>query len=229
MTIELGDTLTITKELLPALNDLYSRVIGCQVKPYCKSAKVRGTCRKCHEYSKFERIKSESRQATGRRNKRKGKDSEKKLLLHLERQSLEARIIEGSGAYKKSRTDADSDLRVTILGKERKIENKNYASNKPKYAKIRSLIGENKILYIENFCYIMNENVFYDLLKDCHMEDNTVSCESGEVYKIKTVSDRNYGWLHVFFDQDYADIVSLDEAYHDFLLCVQPSLFKEIV
>lgn len=180
-------------------------------------------CRKCKEYDKFERKKSRSRQAIGRSNKRRGKDSEKKLLMHFERHNFEARIIEGSGAYKKVREGADSDLRITIFGTERKVENKKRQS----FERIRKLVGEKTILYIEGFCYVMNENLFYDIVRNGI--DGTLRSGSGEQYKFRTVSDRNYGELHKFFEQDYADIVSLDESYKDFMFCLQPTLYKEIV
>lgn len=200
----------------------------CVVKPYCLSSETRGMCRKCHEYDKFERKKSKSRQAVGRSNKRKGKKSEKKLLLHFQRQGLEARIIEGSGAYKKIRAGADSDLRVTIFDKERKVENKKRQS----FERIRKLIGEKKILYIEHFCYVMDENVFYDMVKNktrwC-VPENIVRSASGNDYPIRTVSDRNYGELHHFFEQDYADIVSMDESYKDFLFALQIRFFDELI
>lgn len=199
----------------------------CVVKKYCLSAETRGMCRKCREYDKFERKKSKSRQAIGRSNKRRGKDSEKKLLLHFQRHSLDARIIEGSGAYKKVREGADSDLRVTIYGVERKVENKKRQS----FDRIRKLIGEKTILYITGFCFVMNENIFYDLVKhDKEIVDSrTVHSGSGETYAIREVSDRNYGELHKFFEQDYADIVSLDQSYCDFMFALQPDFFREIV
>lgn len=207
----------------------------CVVKPYCLSAERRGECRKCKEYNKFERKKSKSRQATGRSNKRKGKESEKKLLLHFQRQNLDARIIEGSGAYKKSKGEGfDSDLRVTIKGKERKVENKKYGSRVALLNRIRKLIGEKGILYITDFCYIMDENVFYDLLRGVAAwssddNGNITKVDTEEYsYKVREVADRDYGLLHKFFEQDYADIVSLDESYRDFLFVLQPSLFKEI-
>ena len=203
----------------------------CAVKSFCSTAKKRGECRKCKNFSKFVREKSESRVAIGRANKRKGKKSEKKLLLHFQRQGLEARIIEGSGAYKKVREGADSDLRVTILGIERKVENKKRQS----FEAIRKLIGESKILYITGFCYVMDENIFYDIVKNIegytgeeyHIFNtvNTAECS----YPIREVSDRNYGYLHTFFNQDYADIVSLDESYKDFMFCLQPKFFDELV
>lgn len=207
----------------------------CVVKQYCLTGEKRGECRKCKEYNKFERKKSKSRQATGRSNKRKGKESEKKLLLHFQRQNLPARIIEGSGAYKKSRGEGfDSDLRVTILGKERKVENKKYSSRASALARIRRLIGEKGILYITGFCYIMDENVFYDVVNNFRTAGID---KAGLVHAVRTneltyyvreVSDRDFGWLHKFFEQDFADIVSLDESYRDFLLCLQPGFFKEI-
>ena len=209
---------------------------SCIVKSLCLTGEKRGECRKCKAFSKFERKKSKSRQATGRANKRKGKESEKKLLLHFQRQGLEARIIEGSGAYKKSREGADSDLRVNILGKERKVENKKYGSKVSALNRIRKLIGEKGILYITGFCYVMDENVFYDIVKNkigtaVNSEDKVlaVRCEGQNAYHIKEVSDRDYGWLHKFYEQDYADIVSLDENYRDFLFCLQPDFFGEIV
>jgi len=212
-----------------------STLADCVVKPYCLSAERRGECRKCKEYNKFERKKSKSRQATGRSNKRKGKESEKKLLLHFQRQNLEARIIEGSGAYKKSKGEGfDSDLRVTIKGKERKVENKKYGSRVALLNRIRKLIGEKGILYITDFCYIMDENVFYDLLRGVAAwssddNGNITKVDTEEYsYKVREVADRDYGLLHKFFEQDYADIVSLDESYRDFLFVLQPSLFKEI-
>lgn len=182
-------------------------------------------CRKCKEYNKFERKKSKSRQAIGRSNKRRGKKSEKKLLLHFQRQGFEARIIDGSGAYKKIREGADSDLRVTIFGVERKVENKKRQS----FERIRKLIGEKKILYITGFCYVMDENIFYDLVKHSKtVSGNVIESESGEKYAIREVSDRNYGELHKFFEQDYADMVSLDESYKDFMFALQPSFFDEL-
>ena len=208
----------------------------CVVKPYCLSAERRGECRKCKEYNKFERKKSKSRQATGRSNKRKGKDSEKKLLLHFQRQDLDARIIEGSGAYKKVRGEGfDSDLRVTIKGKERKVENKKYGSKVAALNRIRKLIGEKGILYIKDFCFVMDENVFYDLVRNEPVTVSDGRTLVSEVltqennYKVREVSDRDFGWLHNFFEQDYADIVSLDESYRDFLFAMQPAFFLEVV
>lgn len=198
----------------------------CVVKPYCLSSEKRGECRKCVEYNKFERKKSRSRQAIGRSNKKRGKDSEKKLLLHFQRHNLESRIIEGSGAYKKVREGADSDLRVTVFGKERKVENKKRQS----FDRIRRLIGEKKILYIEGFCYIMDENIFYDLVENGAKQfGSSVYSKTDNQYNIKNIANRNFGELHKFFDQDYADIVSLDESYRDFLFALQPKFFKEIV
>lgn len=146
-------------------------------------------------------------------------------MLHFQRHGLEARIIEGSGAYKKVREGADSDLRVTVLGKERKVENKKRIS----FERIRSLIGEKKILHITGFCYVMNENVFYYIVKNGATVSGSVVDTGSNSYPIREVSDRNYGWLHGFFQQDYADIVSLDESYRDFLFCLQPSLFEELI
>ena len=198
----------------------------CVVKPYCLSSETRGMCKKCKEYNKFERKKSKSRQAIGRSNKRRGKKSEKKLLLHFQRQGLEARIIEGSGAYKKIREGADSDLRVTVFGVERKVENKKRQS----FERIRRLIGEKKILYITGFCYVMDENIFYDLIKNGKkVSSSCIESDSDEKYTVHEVSDRNYGELHKFFEQDYADIVSLDESYKDFMFALQPKFFEEII
>ena len=198
----------------------------CVVKPYCLSSEKRGECRKCSEYNKFERKKSRSRQAIGRSNKKRGKDSEKKLLLHFERHHLEARIIEGSGAYKKVREGADSDLRVVVFGKERKVENKKRQS----FDRIRRLIGEKKILYIEGFCYVMDENIFYDIVENMVRKfGSTVYSQSENQYNIKTIANRGFGELHKFFAQDYADMVSLDESYKDFLFALQPKFFEEIM
>ncbi len=208
----------------------------CVVKQYCLSGEKRGECRKCKEYNKFERKKSKSRQATGRSNKRKGKESEKKLLLHFQRQGLDSRIIEGSGAYKKSRgAGFDSDLRVTVKGKERKVENKKYGSRVALLNRIRRLIGENGILYIKDFCFIMDENIFYDIVKngkgydvDCLGVPRHVYTTEKE-YSVRSVADRDYGLLHKFYEQDYADIVSLDESYRDFLFVLQPEFFQEVI
>lgn len=148
------------------------------------------------------------------------------MLLHFQRHGLDARIIDGSGAYKKVREGADSDLRVTVLGKERKVENKKRIS----FERIRNLIGEKKVLYITGFCYVMNENIFYDMVRNgASIFSSVVDTGSNNSYPIREVSDRNYGWLHGFFQQDYADVVSLDESYRDFLFCLQPSLFEELI
>lgn len=200
--------------------------MDCVVAPYCLSKETRGMCRKCKEYDKFERKKSKSRQAIGRSNKRRGKKSEQKLLLHLQRHNFQARIIDGSGAYKKVREGADSDLRVTVYGRERKIENKKRQS----FDRIRKLIGEDKILYIEGFCYVMDENIFYKLVRfKTNRINTTIECGAENSFSIRVVSDRNYGELHKFFEQDYADMVTLDESYKDFMFCLQPDFFNEIV
>ena len=197
----------------------------CVVKQYCLSAEKRGECRKCHEYLKFERKKSKSRVAIGRSNKQRGKKSEKKLLLHLQRQGFEARIVEGSGCLKKIKSDADADLRIKIRGKERKIENKKRQS----FDRIRKLIGETKILYITGFCYVMDENIFYEVVKSGGIAgERGITSILGNIYPIREVSDRNFGELHKFFEQDNADIVSLDESYKDFMFALQPGLFAEI-
>ena len=208
--------------------------MSCVVEKYCLTKeRKKGVCRTCKEYAKFERKKSKSAVAIGRSNKNKGKKSEKKLLLHFQRHNLEARIIEGSGCLKKIKKDADSDLRVTLFGKERKVENKKRTS----FERVRKLIGESSILCIAGFCYIMDENIFYDLMEGCHYSDGKYSfgtvgktvSSNKNIYPIREVSDRNYSDLHKFFAQDNADIVSLDESYKDFLFCLQPALFKEIV
>lgn len=196
----------------------------CVLKQYCLSGEKRGECRKCHEYLKFERKKSKSRVAIGRSNKQRGKKSEKKLLLHLQRRNLDARIVEGSGCLKKIKADADADLRVVINGVERKIENKKRIS----FERIRNLIGETKILYITNFCYIMDENIFYEIVRGGVIGKKGVTSVLGNIFPIREVSDRNFGELHKFFNQDNADIVTLDESYKDFLFCLQPTLFDEI-
>lgn len=203
----------------------------CLVKQYCSTVeKKKGVCRTCKEYNKFNKKNSKSAVAIGRSNKRKGKKSEKKLLLHFQRQNLEARIIEGSGCLKKIKADADADLRVVINGKERKVENKKRTS----FERIRKLIGAEKILYITGFCYVMNENIFYDIISSFNgkveplLNGNIVSTDRND-YPIREVSDRNYGELHKFFSQDNADIVSLDESYKDFMFALKPSLFKEVV
>ena len=108
---------------------------------------------------------------------------------------------------------------------ERKVENKKRQS----FERIRKLIGEKSILYITGFCYVMNENIFYDLVGNNKTVDgNSIKSGSGEVYPIREVSDRNYGELHKFFEQDYADMVSLDESYKDFMFALQPSFFSEV-
>ena len=203
----------------------------CLVKQYCSTVeKKKGVCRTCKEYNKFNKKNSKSAVAIGKSNKRKGKKSEKKLLLHFQRQNLEARIIEGSGCLKKIKADADADLRVVINGKERKVENKKRTS----FERIRKLINSDKILYITGFCYVMNENIFYDIISSCNgkieplLNGNIVSTDRND-YPIREVSDRNYGELHKFFSQDNADIVSLDESYKDFMFALKPSLFKEVV
>ena len=203
----------------------------CLVKQYCSTVeKKKGVCRTCKEYNKFNKKNSKSAVAIGRSNKRKGKKSEKKLLLHFQRQNLEARIIEGSGCLKKIKADADADLRVVINGKERKVENKKRTS----FERIRKLINSDKILYITGFCYVMNENIFYDILSSFNgkveplLNGNIVSTDRND-YSIREVSDRNYGELHKFFSQDNADTVSLDESYKDFMFALKPSLFKEVV
>lgn len=134
------------------------------------------------------------------------------MLQHFLRQGFEARIIEGSGSLKKIKADADSDLRVTLYGSERKVENKKRVT----FDRVRKLVGEG-VLYITGFCYILNENNFYKIIKG-----------EIEIPSIREVSDRNYSDIHKFFEQDHSDIVSLDQSYKDFMFCITPALFQEI-
>jgi len=201
----------------------------CLVKQYCMYQYKRGICRECKEYNKFNREKNAVAVAMGIANKRKGKKSEQKLLLHFQRQDLEARIIEGSGAYKKARKDADSDLRVVIKGKERKVENK----KRQGFGRLRQLLEKFPILRIKGFCYIMTETLFYELLKAKAIipTSRAVIYRMDKSYKrkIHSVADHQFGWLHKFFEQDNADIVSLDESYKEFIFCITEPLFEEIV
>lgn len=174
----------------------------CVLNDVCKN--VDKLCEKCRKFSKFIRKKNKTYQARGRANKRAGKSSEKKLLRHLIKAGLNARLVAGSGAYKRFKKDADADLRIDFFGVEKKIENK----KRKDFSKIRSMV-EQSALKIKNCCYVITEQQFVELFKDGTLPK-----------KFLLVPDKGFAYLHRFFEQDNADIVSLDEAYKDFIFCL---------
>lgn len=159
--------------------------------------------------NKKERKNSEASKR-GRRNKRAGRYSESALLKLYLGWGLDARKIPLSGALKCE--GLDSDLRVTILGKERKNENK----RRKDLNRLYKLVSPYKAIYIHDFCYIMDEKTFHDLVV------------LGINPEVEEIEDKRFTYLHNWFDQDKAEIVSCTSNYKPFIFAVDISLWNEL-
>jgi hypothetical protein len=125
----------------------------------------------------------------GKRNKSTGYRSEKYMLDKYIKWGIKAEKQPGSGKFKGS---LGSDIKVTLLGKERLHEDKTRSNAGGKFKKVK----DTAIMY-EDFCVLMNELDFEILVRE------------GKLPNYNLLPDKNTKGIHDFFNQDNADIVSI--------------------
>ena len=108
-----------------------------------------------------------------------------------------------------------------VKGQTIRIENKKrqYKVFKKYYEKC-----DKTIVYIKEFCYIMTQDTFANILTSNNWSlDFTVLEDTGNKA------------LHDFFEQDNADIVTIispddnSNRYLDFLFCIKENIFKKMI
>jgi hypothetical protein len=104
----------------------------------------------------------------------------------------------------------EGDRWVKLLGKDRKIENK----KRKNLNRIYKLVSD-KAVYITDFCVIMTEEMFHGLIL-------------GVVPEVTETKDERFTYLHEFFEQDNADIVSMVSNYKPFLFAVSKKFWEEL-
>jgi len=89
------------------------------------------------------------------------------------------------------------------------------------HASIYKLAEEHEITYIEDFCYLMIEDVFHGLLL-------------GQTYDVHEIPDKRLKRIHDYFDQDGAQIVAMISPYGEknrykpFVFAIVPKLYQEL-
>lgn len=139
-----------------------------------------------------------------------GRRSEKKVEKLLNSWGYKCERVPLSGAIKSERYSGD--LRVVINNKEYKIENK----KRTNFSRIRGLLERGKGVVIEGFCAVVDQETFHAVL-------------NGIKPDITNIADVNFGYLHKFFEQDNADIVTLDEPWKDIIFVISLSVWKELI
>lgn len=159
-------------------------------------------------------------QKRGRANKSTGYQSEKKLEKLLQSWGLNCERVIGSGALAKISkgklaSQLAGDLRLAIQKKAYKIENKRRQS----FKKWRELAEGYGGLIIGKFCVIVNQEAFRLLLCEKIVPNPNA---------MLSLPDENMKWLHDFFEQDNADIVSLDERRKKFVFAIRMGVWKKL-
>lgn len=184
-------------------------------------------CSKC-TVKNCDKKRSLKRRLLGKRNRNTGRYAELKLLKLFEAWHIDIQRTIASGRLKDIAdvVPENADLFVSdfysddiIRGQRIRIENK-----KRQYKVFKRYYeNDNNILYLKDFCYIIPQHIFAELLNGNKEYDFTVSEDTGNKL------------LHLFFEQDNADIVTLispddnTNRYKDFLFCVKEDIFKKLV
>ena len=158
--------------------------------------------------SKKKKLKDSEASKRGKRNRNTGRRSEGYMLNKYIKWNVPAEKQPGSGKYKGK---WGSDLRVTLLGKERLHEDKTRIGIAGKFNKVK----DHAILY-EDFCIMMNE-IDFELLV----------C-TGKIPKYTVLPDKSNKGVHGFFDQDNCSIVSMRlPGNRECVYAVRLNLLKE--
>lgn len=146
----------------------------------------------------------------GRANKRAGYYYEKQLEKLFTRWGLECWRVPMSGALKKE--GLDGDLRVSVYGRVRKVENK----KRDNLERFYKLVEGDQAVVIEGFCVLVPQDAFYDLIN------------AKKPGLVVTIPDRQFKGLHGFFDQDNADLVTMVSPHKPFIFALSLSLWDEL-
>ncbi|MDT8900900.1 hypothetical protein [Anaeroselena agilis] len=175
------------------------------------------------------RVKEERKQAKkekkqtsaskrGRANRNAGKRAEKGLENLLTSWGYECRRVPLSGALKGLNLvgclddKLSGDLRLTVGGKEFKIESKKRADLNTYYR----MVEETGPFVIDGFCIVMGEQNFEFLLNGARLSPDTV------------LPDKRFKRLHDWFDQDGSDIVAMKSNHRQWLFAITLNKAKEL-
>jgi hypothetical protein len=144
----------------------------------------------------------------GKRNKSTGYRSEKYMLEKYTKWGIKAEKQPGSGKFKGS---LGSDIKVTLLGKERLHEDKTRKNATGKFKKVK-----NTAIMYEDFCILMNELDFEIMVRQ------------GKLPEYIMLPDKGTKGIHDFFNQDNAEIVSIRlPGNKECIYAVKITLWKE--
>ena len=144
--------------------------------------------RKLRRKEEKKELKASEHSKRGKRNKRAGYTSEVAMVKKYIKYGYEAERQPMSGSLKGKYA---GDIKVYIKGKWRRHEDKKRSSVESFYTRT-----ENQTILYEDFCVVMNEDVYFALL-------------NGIVPEVGVEPDAKVKLLHDFFEQDNSDIVSL--------------------
>lgn len=221
---------------------MWLKTVSCVVLSNCQKSY---DCDWCKDYSNYQPIdkrilspkqldrkdkrkkakkekKNSEASKRGKRNRRSGKRAEKKLHELLEGWGLEVTetVMSGQlksyakvfGKNKETEKMFEGDRWVKILGKDRKIENK----KRQDLNRLYKLTSEDKAVYIKDFCVVMSEELFKGLLL-------------GVVPEVVEIDDKRFSYLHEWFNQDNADMVSMVSNYKPFMFAVTIDFWEEFI
>lgn len=168
--------------------------------------------RKEEKKTKHKELKCSDRSKMGKSNKNKGRTDENALVKKLAKYGIEAERMPLSGSLGgKYSNDIHLHLspNLTLY-----IENKRRKTNYfKKYYEMARTNTE-----IESFCVVMNQGTFTGMCT------NGIFAFCGEKEE-----DKYHKELHDFFSQDNSDIVTLHEAYKDWIFCVPREIIDKIM
>lgn len=184
-------------------------------------------CSKCTNRN-CPKKKNLAKRVLGKKNRNTGRYTEHKLLKLFQDWNIELKQTVASGQLKSvaDRVNENKELFVSdfyskelLKGKIIRIENK-----KRQFSTVKKYYNATNehTLYIKDFCYIVTQKVFKDIL------------DKNYDYEIVQTEDKGHKQLHNFFKQDNAEIVSLiapnenGNRYKDFLFCIKKDIFEEL-
>jgi hypothetical protein len=163
--------------------------------------------------------------------KNRGRYAEKILVKLFESWSLKVKdtVMSGQlksysktfGKTKESQQMFESDKWVEILNEYRMTECKERVLKE--FNTYYNLTDKHDITYIEDFCYLMREDVLHGLILGQTYDD------------IVTIPDKRFKRIKGFFAQDGASIVAMispygeKKRYKPFLFAIIPSLYNELI
>lgn len=210
----------------------------CEVKSNCKNI---GWCEDCDNYDKYnpektkilsprqiearakrkeekKLCKSSDASKRGKANRRAGKRAEVSLEKMLQSWGFECSRVPLSGILKGCMLIGvpddllAGDLRIKINEKYRRIECKKRTNFNTFYRYV-----EHDVLHIKDFCYMMNELDFKNLLMQEIIGDTT------------DTPDVKFKSLHGFFNQDDSDIVAMKSNNRPFIFAVKEKFVEELL